>query len=259
MHNDDFAHFANLIDGTWELNPNWKPLSSTGKALFFKALAHQSIDAVQQGLTAHIRDTQRGRFQPMPSDILAQIEGKSAEDGRPGVEEAWAISLAAMDESETVVWTDEMCSAFWICKPILDQGDEVGARMAFKESYNRQVAVARKDGRPVKWQVTPGKNQERHQIVYQRNVELGRLPAPSIDKALLLSGPAQTKEKQEEGRARLLAEVAKLVPPSEKLRLKREAELQEEMQRVAARKQELNRQEESLTALQPKKRKAHAK
>jgi hypothetical protein len=171
---------------------------------------------------------QEPKFAPIPNAI-AQICKKC--DGRPGAEEAWAASLAAQDEMETVVWTTEMSEAFWLCKPLLDKRDEVGARMAFKEAYNRLVAEARRMSKPAKWQVSPGKNQERHRIVYEQAVQLGRLPAPEPTSGLLLQGPAKDNEIDHEGLERVKALCATLVPASEKAAQRREAERQAEQQR----------------------------
>lgn len=68
------------------------------------------------------------------------------DDGHPGPEEAWA--LCTRDESATVVWTDEIASAYGVaCK--LD--DDIAARMAFKECYERNLREARAERRPARW------------------------------------------------------------------------------------------------------------
>ena len=82
-------------------------------------------------------------------DVVSRLD-----DGRPGPEEAWA-SLPK-DESSSAVWTDEMSEAFGIAASLLDAGDKIGARMAFKESYLARVSAARDAGRPVNWTATLG-------------------------------------------------------------------------------------------------------
>ena len=47
--------------------------------------------------------------------------------------------LASLDESETVVWTDQVAEAAAVARPILEAGDDVGARMAFRDAYERIV------------------------------------------------------------------------------------------------------------------------
>jgi hypothetical protein len=84
------------------------------------------------------------KFFPSFSEIVDRID-----DGRPDVEEAWA--LLPHDERSSVVWTDEMRKAFAVANPLLIEGDMISARMAFKESYQKEVANARSNGAPVVW------------------------------------------------------------------------------------------------------------
>jgi hypothetical protein len=60
------------------------------------------------------------------------------------------------DESQTIVWTDEMASAWGIAKALLEAGDKVGARFAFRDAYTKAVALARNDAREPHWQVSYG-------------------------------------------------------------------------------------------------------
>lgn len=95
----------------------------------------------------------------------AVIAGRCREmDGRPTADEAWAIALRGVDEAETVVWTTETMRAFYVCKPVLDTGDKIGARMAFRDVYNRLVADARTQREPVKWEVSLGTDVQRREV-----------------------------------------------------------------------------------------------
>lgn len=82
-------------------------------------------------------------------DVISRID-----DGRPGPEEAWA--MLPFDEATTVVWTEEMVAAWSIAQPLLDEGEKVAARMAFKEAYTKAVAEARDARRPPKWSASLG-------------------------------------------------------------------------------------------------------
>jgi|GEM_PF-4860721 len=64
-------------------------------------------------------------------------------DCRRSAEEVWGIVLASRDESGAVVWTAECTEALSICRPILDLGDEAGARMAPEPSRALPVAAYR--------------------------------------------------------------------------------------------------------------------
>lgn len=178
MFERDFDEFVEQLDGTISLNPNWKPLQPVGKALFFKAMEPYSMAQVSAALTAHIRDTKSGMFQPTPAHLIAQIQGAAGNDGRPGAEEAWAIALTSRDEADTVVWTAETAEAFAICSPIFP--DEVGARMAFKEAYNRLVAAARLTGKPSTWSISLGWDVKKRESVIERAHVAGLLAAPAV-------------------------------------------------------------------------------
>lgn len=101
-------------------------------------------------------------------DVVSRLD-----DGRPGVEEAWA-SLP-FDESKTVVWTDEMCRAFGVALPLLDEGDKVGARMAFKEVYTKLCGESRDAGIPVQWTPSLGHDVDGRAVALSEAVAAGRL------------------------------------------------------------------------------------
>lgn len=221
MFERDTDQFTALLEDAFALNPNWKPLSPKGKALFFRALEPYSLEVVSRAMTAHIRDPKRGSYQPTPADIVGQIEAASGMDGRPGAEEAWALCLPAISELETVVWTAEMRDAFGTCRTVLERGDEVGARMAFKEAYTRMAADAVRNGRPVKWEISIGHDAQKREKAITHAVNFGRLPAPQV--AGLLPAPVSADP---HGLAKVKAMLQNLVPGSEKAAQKREIELQ---------------------------------
>lgn len=106
-------------------------------------------------------------------DVISRID-----DGRPGVEEAWA--MLPTDEDKTVVWTDEMAHAWGIARPLIQAGDKVGARMAFKESYTAAVAKARDERRKPKWTASLGDDKYGREPILREAVEKGRLSAPHV-------------------------------------------------------------------------------
>lgn len=101
--------------------------------------------------------------------ILQRID-----DGRPGVEQAWAIASQARDEAATLVWTDEMSEAWGAASKLRD---DVAARMAFKEAYTGLLTLARDDGRPTRWTVSLGHDQSRRSGPILEAVEAKRLTA----------------------------------------------------------------------------------
>ena len=177
MTQDDFKAFTSLLDGTCALlsrgayTPN-----ATSAAIFFNALKHHDMGTVKAAFTAHCQDPKRGMFSPTPADILAQIDRAAADDGRPEDAEAWATALRASDESTTVVWTAETAEAWGICQPVMQAGDEVGARMAFKAAYNRLVSASRDRREPIRWVVSEGHDAAVRDDALRLAVESGRLP-----------------------------------------------------------------------------------
>ena len=73
-------------------------------------------------------------------------------DGRPTPEEAW--NMLPKDEGASVVWTDEMASAFGVIYDNMD--DRVASRMGFIECYKNYVREARDKGVMPKWSLSPG-------------------------------------------------------------------------------------------------------
>jgi len=153
---------------------------------WFRVLSRFSIEAVRYGLDAHMADPKAGRYSPTPADVIAKIEARIAQDGRPGAEEAWALTVKAADEQQTVVWTQEMSEAFAIARPILLGGDEVGARMAFREAYTRLVEAARAARVRPSWSVSEGHDPQLRAVAVQAASVLGRLAAPEVSERLAL-------------------------------------------------------------------------
>lgn len=101
-------------------------------------------------------------------DVVSRID-----DGRPGFEEAWAAM--PFDESQSVVWSGEMAEAFGVARGLLDDGERVAARMAFKEAYTRLVGQARDEGIRVSWTPSLGYDRRGHESVLADAVTKGRL------------------------------------------------------------------------------------
>jgi hypothetical protein len=157
MNANDFAEFTELLDDTCRiLSRGAYTPNARNAALWFSDLREHSLDDVRAAFEAHRRDPDRGRFVPVPGDILGKLADRGTRDGRPGSEEAWSIAIAGRDERLSVVLTDEIATAWGAAIPILGVGDEVGARMAFREVYTREVAQARTVGKPLRWRLSEG-------------------------------------------------------------------------------------------------------
>lgn len=105
---------------------------------------------------------------------LAAIVGR-IDDGRPSADEAWSTAILAGDEASTVVWTTETAKAYWSAASLLEQGDKVGARMAFRDVYEREVSNARQAGAATKWEATLGTDPYQREQAIQQAAELNRI------------------------------------------------------------------------------------
>ena len=214
MRKEDFTTFCGMLDDVAALLQPGQPLGSTARAMYFRALAAHDLADVAVALDAHVKDPQRGRFFPKPADVVAQLQGLAENDGRPGAEEAWSIGLLSDDEDASVVWTDEIAQAMGVAQPVLRNGDKVGARMAFREAYERLVQEARAARRPVIWTVTQGLDPRRIACAVEQGVKAGRipraeleaLPAPAgVPLLALVGGTAADSEAAKNGRAAFMA------------------------------------------------------
>lgn len=243
MRSEDFDEFAQLLDDAYDLigvGQN-KIISGGAKSMFFAAMSKYPLEVVRAALSAHCLHKERGRFTPKPADLIEQIEGMTGGDGRPAADEAWAIALTSRDEADTVVWTAETAEAFAICSPVLATGDEVGARMAFKDAYNRLVNAARMAGKPASWSASLGWDANKREAALERAHVAGLLAAPAVQ-ALLpnYSGAGSTtQEGSPEGLKRVKEELAKLQDGWAKAAERRAAEAEARRQEEAKRKAEI--------------------
>jgi len=169
---------------------------------------HIVLDALHK-----VRREVKGRL--CIADIIHRID-----DGRPSDDEAWA--MMPFDESQSVVWTDEMRKAFFVALPLLEVGDKVGARMAFKKSYTRDAQDAKLKRIPATWEVSLGHNASARQAIIQEAVVKGRITSeraeevcPALMKPKLkaicedISGSPLTVEESQRKLAEIIASIGK--------------------------------------------------
>jgi hypothetical protein len=163
-----------------------KTLSETAGTMLLNDLRKFTPDQI---LAALQKCRTELRTFPTVADIAARIA-----DGRPGIEEAWA--MLPRSESDSVVWTEEMAEAYGICRGLIDAGDLVAARMSFKESYQQRVALARDKGWRVKWTPSLGHDKHARETALRDAVEKGRLTQGEAQKLLPepISAPVNSAE-----------------------------------------------------------------
>lgn len=153
--------------------------------LFFAALGKYSMDQVRDAMARHLQDPTEGKFSPKPADLIRQIEGVRAADGRPGKDQAWSIALCSLDDNETVLLTPEILAALDTARPLLDMRDKVAARMAFVEVYEKLVARNRADGRPVQVTISLGDDKGRRQLAIEDGLRRGMLTQAQAEPHLI--------------------------------------------------------------------------
>ena len=189
MNDQDKSEFAQVVRVTFNNYSREAPMQETLR-MWWGQLAGFDIAAVRLAFSRHmVADL---KFPPTIGQILEILN--TGKGGRLGPEEAWSVAIKACDESETVLLTDEIAQAWGICKPIMDLGDEVGARMAFKESYHRITATA---AGPVKWWPSIGSCPHKRDAALSEAKRQGLLPAPQV--AGLLPPASQIAESGEQG------------------------------------------------------------
>ena len=142
-------------------------------------------------------------------DIIERLD-----DGRPSPNEAW--SMVPRDEYRSVVWTEEMAEAYGAAIPLLNEGDQVAARMAFLEKYRALVQRNREDGVPTKWMPSLGLDPLGRADALAEAVQQGRITeahaltlAPQIAERL---GEERKRLEREREHQQGLVSAAALVP-----------------------------------------------
>jgi hypothetical protein len=84
-------------------------------------------------------------------------------------------------EEDSIVWCEEERAAYNACRSLLLSGDQIGARMAFKERYEKELSEARSRQRPVQWVLSAGFNIEHRLATLAAAVQEKRM---SLESAL---------------------------------------------------------------------------
>lgn len=234
MLDADRKPFAQMLATTFTVYGRPVP-DSNAMHVWFRLLQEFDLHVVQLAFDHYVAT--EPKFPPTPAQIRESL-GAGKGDSRPGADEAWAIALTSRDEAETVVWTPEIAEAFGVCRPVLDMGDEVGARMAFKDAYNRVIQAARLRNAPVQWVASIGFDADRREEVLRKAETAGLLPAPQV--AALLPPPAgeMTPGQAEIARANTAKLKAMLADALAAKQAQAEARAQAERDRQAALKAE---------------------
>lgn len=187
--------------------------------LWWGSLSRFDFKQVSEAFSRHIQDKTDGKFAPRPAHIIAHLDAMNP-DGRIGAEEAWA--MFPHDEETSAVITDEMAEAMQSARPLLNDGDKVGARMAFKEAYTRITTQNKFNGVSPKWFASLGHDKQGREQALKQAVEKGRisqdhatslLPSPihnNISNAINTMNLIASKELTPEQKAKNLERLAEI-------------------------------------------------
>ena len=186
MNKNEFGRFCEAWASAQELGVNGKLFSKAAMTALFEDLECYPLEDINQALICHRR---QNKYAPSVNDII-EILSPKATTTHIGSEEAWTIAVNAFDENNTVVITQEMFDAKVAAQPVWDLGDEIGARMAFKEVYNRKLMTAG----PVKWFVSAGIDKTQTAHVVKEAIAMGRLPKGAETKYLQIEATTTSNE-----------------------------------------------------------------
>lgn len=167
MIEKDSEEFVDMWLTAHEVSVSNKQPSNNAVNASFETLMDYELVHIQKALMQHRR---KCKFAPTPFDIIELLETNNK---RPLADEAW--SMCPLSEDDTTVWTEEMAEAFAIAYPLLQDGDKIGARMAFKAAYDRICNLSSLQSKPIHWKVSIGYDKTMIESVVQRAIELGRL------------------------------------------------------------------------------------
>lgn len=174
MLDHDKREFSNIIDAVLPIYR--MEASKNTKRLWWEVLKRHSMADVSAAFGEHVA---RNGKTITPADINNLIAAANP-DGRPGADEAWAM-MPYQDEASSVVMTEEMAEAFGIAREVDDKN---GARMAFRDAYNRIVERNKRAGIPPKWFPSLGDDKQGREIVLTEAVRLGRITQAQAAKML---------------------------------------------------------------------------
>lgn len=152
------------------------PVSASMMAKDLSGYRHDDVIAALQIV--------RSGSQRFSLKAIVDALGNVCHDGRPGADEAWA--MIPRDEYASVVWTQEIAEAMGVARPLLEEGDQVAARMAFKEAYTRIVEQNKTAGIAPKWYPSLGYDKAGRAPVLAEAIRLGRIDA---DQSVALIAP----------------------------------------------------------------------
>lgn len=155
-----------------------KPVEGPRLEMWWEALRRFPDGAVR---AAAVRYVTSNHFKPQLADIIKCCE--TSVDGQwLGADEAWA--LMPKSESDSAMLTDEIAQAMAAASTLIEGGDKIAARMAFKDAYGRLVEKAKVEGRPPRFFPSFGTDPTGRVTMLAGAVQKGQLTLTAATEAL---------------------------------------------------------------------------
>jgi len=177
VHKSEFGAFNTVWCAAWE--QAGRNLTPNAIQLAFSALQKFEMAQIRKALMIHITDPKLGRNPPTVADIFRSLQPLDTA-GWPGGDEAWGIAVRSFDEADTTELCDEIADGLSAAGPIWKIQDQVGARIAFREGYERSVARARAEGKSPRWWLSVGSDPTLRDQRTRDAVDRKRLPASEL-------------------------------------------------------------------------------
>ena len=145
--------FLTVIGGLLELYG--QQASTTKVNIYWSTVGQYPIDSLRRAANAWVR---KSEFMPKPADLIKLMGGAG---NHLSPDEAWSIAILASDETNTVVWTNEIAKAWSQAEIVYCNGDKIGARRTFIEVYERLVNESMMYCRPIEFFVSLGNDKSR--------------------------------------------------------------------------------------------------
>jgi hypothetical protein len=143
--------------------------------MWWRALGTYPDGAILRSAERHLTTC---KFKPQLADL---VEGCRAQVDNQwlGPDEAWA--LMPKSELDSALLTSEMAEAMGVATPLLEMGDRVAARMAFRDAYMRLVEKAKIENRSPSYFPSWGTDKVQHAPLVANAVKRGQL---TVDRAV---------------------------------------------------------------------------
>jgi hypothetical protein len=174
MNDSDKRAFFDLLKPALEMGG--RPLTADTAALWWKALEPYDLPEIEAAVVAALRDPETGRYPLTTGAVIAHIPDPW---GTP--DEAWALALRSRDEAASLCVLPEILEALGVAGPILDEGDTIGGRRAFIESYQRIVKARKLAGARPQWQLSIGHDPGRRAEAAREAVDRRLLPREAVE------------------------------------------------------------------------------